>query len=232
MTIDPFQPLKVGKQILSWRICSGRAKSLRRYTETHTIPGAGQSPDMPYTQQVTEFWIKDAAGKETPVALPWDLMLAEGQRVSAVDGYVEGGQQSSWLVLVNHDAGSWHFLESPRGFLRHTGVVYLVPWWVFFILLGVGLVAYCLYWGRPPFPGPPVDPPIAALWTVSLWPWLGLCLAPALAVGVFVGWQSLRVRHLWKQVEGVVPKMVNTLLGKTGSIDWPAPKEVDVSAKA
>jgi hypothetical protein len=216
MSRDPFRPLTINNKTVSWCTVSGRVKGLRRHPETDQ------------TQQVTEFWIKDDTGKETPVKLDGDLMLAEGQRVSAVYGSRTGWPKSPWLVLVNHDAQSHHSLESARGFLHKAGVFFLVPRWVFFVLLGVGLLAFLYNWGQPPVVQ---GSQISALWTVSLWPWLALCLAPAAAVGAYIGWQSLRVRQTWKEVEAAVAGMVDSLLGKTGDIDRAEPKDVSVLPK-
>jgi hypothetical protein len=187
----------MNKKTVLWHSVSGQAKGLRRYTQTDTLPGWQNVPETTYTQQVTEFWIKDSTGKETPVVVPWDLMLAEGQRVSAVHGGIEGSSKSAWLVLVNHDARSSHYLERPRAFLHKAGLMRLVPRWVFFVLLGAGLAASFF----------------TALGTASLWPWPALCLAPALLVGLFDVWQSRQVRRAWKAVEAVVPGMVKTLSG-------------------
>jgi hypothetical protein len=229
MSEDPFRPLKMNNKTVSWFTVSGRAKSLRGYTQTHTIPGSGIVPKTQYTQEVTEFWIKDRTGTETPLVLPWDLLLAEGQRVSAVHSGIEGSSKSAWLVLVNHDAQTSHYLESPRGFLHKAGVIILVSRWILFVLLGLGLLAYLYFWGRSPVVQ---GAPYTALWTVSLWPWLALCLAPALAVAAFDVWQSWRTRQAWKEVQAIVPGMVNSLLGMTDDIDWAEPITGHLSTEA
>jgi hypothetical protein len=220
MSEDPFGPLRIKDTTVSWVTVSGRAKSLRRYTETQTIPGAGKSPGTTVQQQMTEFWIKDGTGMETPVVLPWDLLLAEGQRVSAVYGGAEGSSKSAWLVLVNHDAQTSDYLERPRGFLHGAGVMWLVPRWILLVLFGVGLLAYCYFWGRPPVVQ---GPSYTALGEVSLWPWLAVCLLPALGVGAFVIWQEVRVRQAWKGVEAAVTGMVAALLRSTDPSDGPGP---------
>jgi hypothetical protein len=217
---DPFRPLLLNNKYVFWYTVTGYAKGIRRFTRTMTLPGTEHTPKATYQQQVTEFWIKDHTGKETPVVLPWDLMLDEGQHVTAVHSGIEDNPKSAWLILVNHDAASSHYLESPRDFLHNAGVIYLVPRWTIFVLVVAGLIAFLFSGhislgldGLPITTGP----------TASLLTWVVLYLAPALLLGLVLIWQSVRVRRLWTEVEAAVPGMVDTILATGGEIDWSEP---------
>ena len=125
MTSQPLAPIIVENHVINWKVVSGIAAGVNKYTKTH-ISG-GESPSSK-VEIIVECVIRQDNGEEVPVKLStWEenskavrgkegfdeIRIREGQRISAIYGYTEN-KTGKWLICISHDDKKWYWLNSYK----------------------------------------------------------------------------------------------------------------------
>lgn len=127
MTSQPLAPIIVENQVINWRVFSGIAVGVHKYTKTHIIRSGGEYPTYSSRVEIiVECSIHKDDGEEIPVKLStWEwnicqmngkegfeeIKLREGQLISVMGGYTDN-RISNWLIIINHDDKKWYWLNS------------------------------------------------------------------------------------------------------------------------
>lgn len=123
MTSQPLAPIIVENQVINWKVVSGIAVGVHKYTKTHISGGENPSSKV---EIIIECVIRQDNGEEIPVKLStWEekskavrgkegfdeIRIREEQRISIIRAYTED-RTGKWLIYINHDDKKWYWLNS------------------------------------------------------------------------------------------------------------------------
>ena len=126
MNSQLFAPVNVNKQTIHWRVISGIAVGVQKYTKTH-VSGGGDSSVSYRIETITELSIQQDNGDEIDMTVRVEeLQVRDGQRVSGIFGYTQN-KDSNWLIFVNRDRKKWYWVTSSYSFFESLGMFVLLP---------------------------------------------------------------------------------------------------------